>query len=188
MQNYQLRITLANIEPRIWRRIVVPGSVTLAKLHNIIQIAMGWGNDHLYLFTVVREQYGEGMGASTDFSESKVSNAKRVELQDVALRKGAKLLYEYDMGDGWEHQLVVEKIADGAPEAIRCLEGARACPPEDCGGPFGYAELLEIISDPEHPECEDRRAWLGEDFSPEDFDLAAVNRRLGRLKVRSTAA
>jgi hypothetical protein len=187
VKTYQVRIELMNIEPPIWRRILVPASVPLDKLHKIIQIAMGWDNYHMYLFTVGREQYGEGVGEWAESGQS-VVNAKRVQLQDVAPRKGAKLRYEYDMGDGWDHQVLVEGITDEGPEVIQCQDGARACPPEDCGGPGGYEEMLEIIFNPQHPEFEDRREWLGGQFDPEHFNTEPINRRLGRLKVRAKAA
>lgn len=187
MNNYQLRVTLMDIKPPIWRRIVVPGTISLAKLHNIIQTSMGWENYHIYLFTVGRQRYGEGVREWAE-CDQKVFNAKHVMLQDVAGRKGARFVYEYDMGDGWAHQVVVEDIEEGIPSRVRCLDGARSCPPEDCGGPFGYEELLEIVFDPKHPEYEDRKAWLGGGFNPEAFVRGAVNRKLGRLKVGSQAA
>jgi hypothetical protein len=182
VKDYQLRIVLKQIVPDIWRRVVVPGNVTLAKLHKVIQLAMGWQTYHLYLFTVGPERYGEDVGEWSDFDQ-RVSNAKRTTLQDVVVRKGARFLYEYDMGDGWEHEIAVEAIEESSTSKVRCLGGSRSCPPEDCGGPYGYEELLEIIFDPQHPQYEDRKAWLGDGFGPEEFDLPAINRRLGRLKV-----
>jgi len=187
VKNYQLRITLIGIEPCIWRRIAVPGTVTLAKLHNIIQISMGWDNYHIYLFDVGKQSYGEGMQEWAEF-DKRVVNAKRVMLQDLVSRKGARFLYTYDMGAGWEHQIFVEQIEDGVPAKIRCLEGGRSCPPEDCGGPAGYEELLEILFNPKHPEYEERKEWVGGHFDPEHFNPEPVNRRLNRLKVRTEAA
>ena len=187
MKNYQLSIQLLDIEPPIWRRLAVPGTVSLAKLHAIVQRVMGWGNYHLYLFTVGRKQYGEGVSEWAD-SDQRVHDAKRVMLEDIAMRKGARFTYTYDMGDGWEHEIRVEEIAEGAAQPVRCMEGARCCPPEDCGGPDGYEELLEIVFDPKHPEYQERREWLGEDFDPERFDAAAVNRGLKRLKIGRQAA
>ena len=187
MKNYRLRITLMDIEPPIWREIIVPGTITLAKLHTILQISMGWENYHIYLFEAGRRQYGEGNAEWADFGQ-KVMNAKRTLLEEVAQRKGEILLYTYDMGDRWDHKIRVEEIADGKPEKIRCLAGARSGPPEDCGGPYGYQELLEIIFDPKHPEHQERKEWLGDGFEPEAFDLQAVNRRLARLKLPTQAA
>jgi len=187
VKNYQLSIKLLEIQPPIWRRLAVPGTVTLAKLHNILQIVMGWGNYHIYLFNVGREQYGEGVSEWADYAQ-RVVNAKRVMLQDIAARKGARFIYTYDMGDGWEHEIRVEEIQEGEPEQVRCLEGARSCPPEDSGGPYGYEELLEIIFDPKHPEYRDRRNWLAEGFDPELFNVEIVNRSLKRLKLGRVAA
>ena len=127
MKNYQLSIKLLEIEPPIWRRIAVPGTVSLAKLHAILQKVMGWENYHIYLFTAGRLQYGEGVSEWNEVAQ-RVVNAKRVMLQDIAARKGARFNYTYDMGDGWEHEIRVEEISEGEPEQVRCLEGARSCP------------------------------------------------------------
>ena len=187
MKNYRLRITLEDIQPPIWREVIVPGAITLAKLHSVIQITMGWGNYHIYLFEARGCRYGEGVAEWSEYDQ-RVVNAKHTLLQDVAPRKGAAFLYTYDMGDGWNHQVRVEEITEGKADKVRCLAGARSCPPEDCGGPIGYEELLEIIFDPKHPEHGERKEWLGEGFSPEAFDLQAVNRRLARLRVPPKAA
>ncbi len=122
MKNYRLSIELLEIEPPIWRRLAVPGTVSLAKLHNILQKVMGWENYHIYLFTVGRQQYGEGVSEWNEVAQ-RVVNAKRVLLQDIAARKGARFVYTYDMGDGWEHEIRVEEIHEGPPEQVRCLEG-----------------------------------------------------------------
>jgi hypothetical protein len=187
VKNYRLSIKLLEIEPPIWRSLAVPGTVSLAKLHTILQKVMGWDNYHIYLFNVGRRQYGEGVSEWADFAQA-VVNAKRVMLQDIAPRKGARFIYTYDLGDGWEHELRVEEIHEGEPDQVRCLDGARSCPPEDCGGPHGYGELLEIIFDPRHPEYQARRDWLDEGFDPELFNVEIVNRRLKRLKVAREAA
>jgi hypothetical protein len=187
VKNYQLSIRLLEIEPPIWRRLAVPGTVSLARLHSIFQKVMGWGNYHIYLFTVGRQQYGEGVSEWAEVAQ-RVVNAKRVVLEDIAVRKGMRFTYTYDMGDGWEHEIWVEEIHEGPLQQVRCLEGARGCPPEDCGGPYGYEELLEIIFDPKHREYQERRDWLGEGFDPERFNVEIVNRRLKRLKVGREAA
>jgi hypothetical protein len=145
MQTYTLRIQLLEIAPPIFRRITVPGSIPLAKLHKVIQIVMGWENCHLYLFEIGRNRYGEGCSEWSEYDQ-RVLNAERTALEDVVSRKGARFLYTYDMGDGWDHQITVEAIREDPSGEIRCLEGQRSCPPEDCGGPFGYQELLEDSS------------------------------------------
>lgn len=187
MKNYELSIKLLEIEPPVWRRFAVPGTVSLGRLHLILQRVMGWENYHIYLFTVGRQQYGEGVSEWAEFAQ-RVVNARRVMLQDIAVRKGARFVYTYDMGDGWKHEIRVEEIHEGAPEQVCCLEGARCCPPEDCGGPHGYEELLEIIFDPKHPEYQERRDWLGEGFDPERFNVEVVNRGLKRFRVGKEAA
>jgi hypothetical protein len=181
VEGYTLHINLLEIEPAIWRRLVVPGSMTLAKLHRAIQVAMGWESYHVYLFTVGRHSYGEGVSEWNEL-EQRVQNAKRTTLEEVAPRKGARFLYTYDMGDGWNHEIRVEAIQNESLTNIRCLAGERSCPPEDCGGPPGYERLLEKLFDPKHPEHHEMKEWAG-DFSPESFSVEAVNRRLARLKA-----
>ena len=180
MQTYTLRVQLQDIAPPIFRRIIVPASIPLARLHKAIQIAMGWENYHLYLFEIGRNQYGEGCSEWNEYDQ-RVLNAKRTVLADVVSTKGARFLYTYDMGDGWDHEITVEAIEEHPSAEIRCLAGQRSCPPEDCGGPYGYQELLEKLFDPTHPEHRDMTDWAG-DFAPEHFSLDAANRRLGRLK------
>jgi len=181
MLTYTLRIELLEIAPPIFRRVSVPASITLAQLHKVIQIAMGWENSHIYLFEIGRDRYGEGLSEWNAFGQ-RVLNAKRTTLQDVASRRGPRFLYTYDTGDGWDHEIKVEAIAAAPSGKIRCLEGKRNCPPEDCGGPYGYQELLEKLFDPTHSEHQEIKEWAG-DFFPGTFSLEAVNRRLARLKA-----
>ncbi len=172
---YQLRIALHGTEPVVWRQVVVPGRITFAKLHKVFQIAMGWSDRHLHRFK------------STTSGPMKAGHEKVLRLKDVAEKRGpgGGFYYEYDSGDEWLHSVFVEKIIDlgPLPAFIDCLGGERACPPEDCGGAPGYDNLLAILGDPGHPEHKDRRAWVGADFEPGAFDLAAVRKRLKRLKV-----
>ncbi|BCV20697.1 plasmid pRiA4b ORF-3 family protein [Moorella sp. Hama-1] len=177
---YQIKVTLKRIKPPIWRRVQVPGGITLAKLHKILQVVMGWYNRHLYQFTINGSHYGE----PDDEFLVEVRNARRQKLKDVVNQEKQRFIYEYDFGDGWEHEIVVEKILPPEPGKRYpvCLKGKRACPPEDCGGPWGYASLLHILQHPGHPEYEDMRAWAGEDFDPEDFDLEFVNQELKTIK------
>lgn len=181
---YQLKVTLKGIRPPIWRRIQVHGDISLHNLHEIIQVAMGWANYHLYQFEI----------GGTPFSEPDpdwgfdMKNSKRTKLSQVVKGEKSKFSYVYDMGDNWEHELVVEKILSPEPGKHYpvCLTGKRACPPEDCGSIWGYAELLAIIKDPEHEEYEERMEWLGEEFRPEAFDVAEVNRELESIKERAS--
>ncbi len=174
---YQLKVTLKHIKPAIWRRIVVPADVPLDILHYTLQIAFGWGDYHLHLFSAADRKYGV---PDPDFPEPEITPDEETRLNDVLIKPKSKITYEYDFGDGWEHEIVLEKIAaDDASESLfSCVAGARACPPEDCGGPFGYERLLKILSNPKHPEYDDMSEWIGEEFDPEEFDLEAVNKEL----------
>lgn len=181
-QVYQLKVTLRHVEPPIWRRFQVTSNITLYKLHLILQAVMGWSNYHLYRFTIRRTNYGD---PDPEF-DGECLNARRVKLWQVINRRQMKFLYKYDFGDGWEHEVVLERIlnpVDGIMYPI-CLEGARACPPEDCGGPWGYANMLEILSDPGHEEYDSTVEWIGGQFDPEAFDIERVNHALRRLRPR----
>lgn len=175
-QIFQLKITLVGSKPPIWRRVEVPASDTLAQLHTIIQTAMGWHNCHLHQFTMGGAHYG--IPDPGDFVE--IHDERQVTLAQRFTAPKQKLTYEYDFGDGWEHALLVEKLlpADATVRYPRCTAGKRACPPEDCGGIWGYAALLEAIADPQHPEHDDKLAWVGGAFEAEQFDVAAVNAAL----------
>jgi hypothetical protein len=179
---YQLKITLGGIRPPIWRRVQVDGSVTLAVLHQIFQIAMGWEGVHLHCFRVGQVRYSSP-APDTDFEDSGDESDEAVRLNEIARREKAKFVYEYDFGDGWEHAVLVEKIME--PEAgckyPVCVAGQRACPPEDCGGPYGYLNYLEAMADPSHEAHEEMKEWIGDDWDAEAFDLEEVNTDLRRL-------
>jgi len=173
---YELKVTLEGTDPPIWRRFRVPCQITLADLHLVLQATMGWGNDHLYEFEVGKRRIGE----SSRDGDNRREDADRVRLRDVANRKGARLAYVYDFGDDWQHELIVEDTACSGAEAGKavCISGERACPPEDCGGVWGYAELLDALYDPANPDLEERVEWLEQvhgAFDPEHFDLDAIN-------------
>lgn len=184
---YHLKVSLEGIEPTIWRRLQVPGNANLGWLHAVIQVAMGWTNSHLHQFVVGKRSYSDPRHGLEDFADGpSVLDENATAILDIAPRaKSAAFLYEYDFGDSWEHRIVVEKILDPDPAAAgmaRCLDGARACPPDDCGGAFGYANLLEIIMDPKHEEYEDMMEWLGGEFESEAFDREKINKHLRKLK------
>ncbi|MEO0837442.1 MAG: plasmid pRiA4b ORF-3 family protein [Cyanobacteria bacterium J06643_5] len=168
---YQLKITLKGIRPPIWRRVQLDSKTKLQDLHMIIQEAMGWDNYHLHSFTIGGYEYGQ---AGDDFD---VRSENNVKLSDVVAGEKSKFFYTYDFGDDWEHEIIVEKELPAAPDAFYplCMKGKRACPPEDCGGSWGYTELLEIMADPEHPEYEEKMEWFDSDFDPEVFDIDDVN-------------
>jgi len=182
----QIKVTLEGIRPPIWRRLVVHGDATLAQLHVVLQVAMGWGDCHLHCFRIGGARYGPTDHGGLDMGEVDES---KVRVAGV-LAMGERGIYEYDFGDSWEHQLLVEKAdAPIAPIGLAtCTAGKRSCPPEDCGGFWGYANLLEAIADPGHEEHEELLEWLGEDFDPERFDKDAVNAVLERMPLKSRRA
>ena len=185
---YQLKITLRGSKPPIWRRVVVRADMSLDRLHTVIQIAMGWTGEHLHQFVggsaIGRTFYGRPDPESADMG-SEILNEKRYAVGDLAPAVRRKFTYEYDFGDSWEHQVAVEKVLppDVAFKHPVCLAGANACPPEDCGGIWGYYNLLEILADPKHPEHEEMKDWMGGEFNPAEFDSDAVNAALKRLKA-----
>jgi len=169
---YQLKITLRDIKPPVWRRVLVK-DCTLTRLHDVIQTCMGWSDSHLHAFEIGGEQYGEPDPDGTMETE----DARRVQLSQIVAQGYKKFAYVYDFGDNWDHTIQVEKVL--APEpGVRypcCIAGKRACPPEDCGGPPGYDDFLEAIRNPSNPEHEDMLEWIGGEFDPEAFDIEAVN-------------
>jgi hypothetical protein len=178
---YQLKITLKWSRPAIWRRLVVRGDLRLDRLHDVIQIAMGWTDSHLHQFVLGRTFYGEpdpgGFGTET-------LNEKRYTVADLAPAAKSKFIYEYDFGDNWQHEVKVEKILPPDADYKRplCLAGENASPPEDCGGIGGYYNLLEALAEPKHPEHEDLKDWIGGDWDAARFDLDEVNAALKRIK------
>jgi hypothetical protein len=160
-----LKVTLRGTKPPVWRRILVPGETTLADLHRTIQAAMGWEDYHLSTFDIAGRQYGDPRAIDD------VADETRVTLNGLIKSGVARLAYTYDFGDNWDHALVIEKSLPAVEALSRpiCTAGKRRCPPEDCGGSWGYRELLEVLADPAHPEHAERREWLGEDFDPDDF-------------------
>jgi hypothetical protein len=176
----RLKVTIEGIDPPIWRRLDVPASVTLARLHGVIQRAFGWTNSHLHVFEIGDERIAIPLDLEQFTDGGITRSARLVKLGDVVDRGHRRFTYEYDFGDSWGHTIEVEEVlpSDAGGGWIRCLDGARACPPEDCGGSHGYAHLLEILFDPRHPEFEETREWVGPGFEPDRFDLRAVNAAL----------
>jgi len=180
----QLKITLDNLSPDIWRRVLVPDTITLTKLHQVIQIAMGWENAHLHEFEFDGQRYGEP-DPDWDLSFNTITSEKRVKLKNCLV--GIKRFkYLYDFGDNWEHTIVLEKSLPDDPALTTplCLDGNGACPPEDVGGIYGYSDFLEIISDPKNPQREEMLIWFcADDFDPDYFDILKTNQRLLRIKA-----
>jgi hypothetical protein len=175
---HQLKVTVRSVKPPVWRRIVVASDTTLGELAPILEAAMGWLGGHLHVFDVDGTRYGtpDPEWGRDDLDEN------QFRLGDVLTIVGSKQRWDYDFGDGWEHTVLVEAInpADPGVDYPVCLTGRRACPPEDCGGPWGYADLLAALADPTHPDHEQLREWAPTDFDPAHFDLEETN-----LAVRS---
>jgi hypothetical protein len=174
---FQLKITLKGIRPSIWRRVLVP-DCTLDELHKIIQAAMGWENCHLYAFKFGPVEFTH---PDADNGELSMEDATAIGLSELIGQARQKFIYTYDFGDCWDHEVLVEKTSRAEPgqELPLCVQGSRACPPEDVGGAPGYAEYLEALADPSSERYEELLGWRGE-FDPEAFDVDAVNRKLGR--------
>jgi len=189
---YQIKISLVGIDPLIWRRIVVPSNITFFKLHKIIQAAFDWQDYHIFNFdfedTVVclpdpEYALGEFYGAGIE-----ELNAKKIKI-DQLFTEGKRFIYEYDLGDSWKHEIVIEEICktDQKVKSSRCIEGERHRPPEDVGGIGGYENFLKAINDPHHPEYDDMLVWAEKDtggrkFDPEYFYINEVNRALMKIK------
>ena len=170
---YLLKIHLLDMEPAIWRRFVVPASITLDRLHDVIQIIMGWTDSHLHEFTIGNKRY-------TEYPESKEDGlvCGRYRLGDLIKQKGRTFRYLYDFGDSWEHELVLEESRYVNPELrtkLACLDGQRACPPEDVGGVHGYFEFLNALKAPYHEEHGSYTEWSGGSFDSERFDPESIN-------------
>jgi len=156
MTAYVFKITLLDSKPAIWRRFCVPGDITLDRLHDVVQIVMGWEESHLHCFEIDGRQFSE---SDEDMDAEWLEEAGFI-LRDLVPRAGIKFIYEYDFGDAWRHELLVERI-DEVPEGHRvcivCMDGKRACPPEDVGGIGGYEEYLAALKNPKHSEHESYR-------------------------------
>ena len=176
---FVLRVQLRGIEPAIWRRLSLPADAPLGVLHEVIQVAFGWQNSHLHEFLFGQIRFGPDDGES----ELLVVDEFAAPLGAVA-RVGATFLYRYDFGDDWEHDVVVENVSADGEDGLACMGGARSGPPEDCGGPPGYENLIAILANPSHAEHRDMKTWVGRGFDPEKFDVTATNKKLAALWKR----
>ena len=179
---YQLKVTLQGSKPPIWRRLQVRSDTTLAELHEIIQTAFDWWDEHLHQFTIGKRYYGVPNPDYLGFVE--MHDERKIRLQQITRREGFKFLYEYDFGDSWLHQTLVEKILPAEPGQVYpvCITGRRAAPLEDIGGIWGWYYFLEVLQDPEHEDHEEYMDWVEDNFDPEAFDLEATNRALRSLR------
>ena len=169
-----LKVTLRDTKPPIWRRLVMPGEMTLGDLHQAIQAVMGWDDAHLHAFDIAGQDY------SGPYSVDGVADEERLSLNAVLKSGVRRFTYTYDFGDNWHHVVLIERPrrALEAGSYPACIAGKRHCPPEDCGGPWGYQDLLAVLADPTHPDYAERVEWVGEDFDPDAFSVDVANARL----------
>jgi hypothetical protein len=189
---YQLKVTLLGTNPPIWRRLLVPADLTLAQLHNVVQTAMGWDDGHMHEFRSGQRRFGPPEPAAGPFANiPRVESERTVRLSAVLQRVGSKMTYTYDLGDNWEHVIVLEKQLLAEPQTTYpvCTDGQLACPPEDCGGIPGYYDLLDALADPSHPQHKELCDWIGGEFNPESFSVEKINRLLspGRRRSKTSA-
>ncbi|MEM1117150.1 MAG: plasmid pRiA4b ORF-3 family protein [Bacteroidota bacterium] len=172
----RLRVSLDDVEPEVWREVEVPSDLPLDGLHEVIQTAMDWEDYHLHVFEAKGRYWGPMFEPGLDWDDERT-----VTIAEVLPRTGSRLTYTYDFGDDWRH--TVRRTERRPPQPggplFVCTDGAGACPPEDCGGPWGYASLLEVLADPSHPDHDEMMEWTGGPIDPAAFRLADVNRRLG---------
>ena len=186
---YQLKVSLDGSKPPIWRRLLIPDNFTFLDLHAVIQAAMGWENAHLFAFRHPGEHRNDiGIPMEDDWSDREVQDARLLRVREYLQEPKQKMQYEYDFGDGWIHTILLEKAADEKILAPQLLKGKGACPPEDCGGLWGYYSMVESINDPKSPEHQDAREWLGlkkgERWGVEDLDMDECRRRVAYYQER----
>lgn len=174
---YQLKISLLDCEPPVWRRVVVRPSLTFRQLHHVIQAVMGWKDYHLYEFQGNGERVGE---PDPEDPDDEIVAAAWLRVRGLLRSAGDRLVYIYDFGDDWRHEILLEDLPPASEHKTHplCMSGERACPPEDVGGPYGYADWLELLHDEDPLRAEEARVVLGRRFDPERFDVKSANRRL----------
>ena len=179
---FQIKIALKEFKPKIWRRILIPSDLLLSDFHMVIQITMGWTNYHIHQFIKNRTYYTVRMQDDDLWDEMDNVDYKNMKISDLLKKEKEKIVYEYDFGDSWEHDIILEKILpiDNSLKYPICLAGKMNCPPEDCGGVWGYSDMLEILKDPDNEEYESYIEWLGGKFDPEFFDKNEINKLLGQ--------
>jgi Plasmid pRiA4b ORF-3-like protein len=175
----QLRVELRDVDPTVWRRLLVPDGITMGDLAEILLLAMGWANSHLHLFDVGDEIYG---AADEDAEDDEIDESTIIVSEALAHHDQFDL--EYDLGDGWDHDVVIEERSASTVDYPYCLGGENACPPEDVGGPAGYEDFLDAIDDPSDEEHDRSLEWIGGSFDPGRFDIDIVNTALRRLASR----
>lgn len=183
MMLFQFKIQLQYISrPPVWRRVLVPAQFSFEKFHRVIQAAFGWEDYHLYQFSPTGRGSQPRIGIPDDsgWSDAEIINSKRIELSEIFNTKGQKFTYIYDFGDNWIHKITLEEIKEETAKKAELLAGKGACPPEDCGGPWGYDHLREVLANPEDEEYTNMREWLGltgeEEWDVHYFDLEATKK------------
>jgi hypothetical protein len=177
----QFKITLLGSQPLIWRRFQVTDDYRFDRFHQVIYLVMGWMNSHLHEFHIGERKIG--MRFDDPWSRTELIDETKVFLHEMNFQEGDKLHYLYDFGDYWEHLLEVQHITKGSLSAPSCLNGQNACPPEDCGGTSGYANLLKVLNDPKDSDYDNLLQWLPDGFSPNFFDIDKVNTELAKFGV-----
>ena len=182
---FQFKIQLNDIKPLIWRRVQVSSTITFAAFHKVIQTVMGWEQCHLHEFRVNGKSGTEGIGPVFDDGFECPIDERTIKLNKILTEEKQLITYVYDFGDDWEHEIILEKILDADEKPYpRCIAGERACPPEDCGGPWGYENLLEILGDPKHEEYNNMLEWCGK-IDPEAFNIEDTDKILRNSKMRN---
>lgn len=180
----QAKVTLRGVEPPIWRRVVVPSNMPLHEFAWALIRAMGWNGSHLHMYDVAGTKYGS---ISPDWESLGELDEESFRIDDVLPAVGSELRFDYDFGDGWEHDVVVEAIEPVDPAATypSCVDGARACPPDDVGGPHGYQEMLDVLADPRLEDPNQVRAWARDGWAADRFDVAEAGTAMQEPLPRS---
>jgi len=195
---FRLKVTLVDTESPIWRCLLVPTNMLLGDFHFVLQDAMGWTNSHLHEFIAGGEWTFDFVTGGTCYGniqfdeEGDMEDEFSTTLGGILKQPGDRIAYVYDFGDNWTHSILLEEILSSVPAGVEvpsCLEGKRACPPDDCGGTSGYSELLDILADPDHEEYENMKSWVESmvegKFDSEAFDLKKVNRSIRQNRTRT---
>ena len=184
---HELKIVLEDIDPPVWRTVLVPSAISLAEMHRVIQLAMGWEDYHLFQFTIKGIKYE--VLEPWLIQEPDILDASNAVLGDLVTKAGESFIYEYDFGDNWTHKITALKVgpAEAGTNLPRCVSGERACPPEDCGGPFGFMSILDAIADPNSDDAGEILEWLPYGYAPEVFDLPEANHRVNSVQLRGSS-
>lgn len=181
---YQLKIVLMGTDPVVWRRVQVPGTFSLAKLHDVLQLSMGWTDSHMHQFIIGKDFYGHP-AEEDDWGDRKVFDERKTKLSDLKAKIKKNFIYEYDFGDSWQHEIKVEKVIAATETILKhpiLLAGERACPPEDVGGIPGYEEFLAALKNPEDEANAELIEWYGEKYDPDHIAMETINKLLKKLR------